>query len=149
LAQALSKVHGRAGFFQRAGQFPTLTDPEYPVDPGALDFYKNGPSFLDGYLPFWMAVYLRRAIGFPFWNLAPRMYAWVHRQRITALYRRLRIIESKLQTELTAEQMAALHTEVDKIDWAARILPMRHSDQFFSVRERIEQVRTGVATRLR
>jgi hypothetical protein len=45
--------------------------------------------------------------------------------------------------------MAALHTEVDKIDWAARILPMRHSDQFFSVRERIEQVRTGVATRLR
>ena len=158
LAQALSEVHGEAGFFQRAGQFPTLTDPEYPADPGALDFYKNGPSFLDRYLPFWMAVYLRRAtavliailaIGFPFWNLAPRMYAWVHRQRITALYRRLRIIESKLQTKLTAEQIAALHTEVDKIDWAARILPMRHSDQFFSVRERIEQVRTRVATRLR
>ncbi|MFZ1090103.1 MAG: TAXI family TRAP transporter solute-binding subunit, partial [Xanthobacteraceae bacterium] len=57
LAQALSEEHGRAGIFQRAGDFPTVTDPEFPVAQDALDFYKNGPSFLDRYLPFWMTSY--------------------------------------------------------------------------------------------
>jgi hypothetical protein len=30
LAQAIVEVHGRPGIFQQAGEFPTLTDPEYP-----------------------------------------------------------------------------------------------------------------------
>ena len=151
LAQALSEVHGGAGFFQHVGQFPTLTDPEYAMDPDALDFYRNGPSFLDRYLPFWMAIYARRAtavliaalaIGLPFWSLGPRIYDWVERERVSALYRRLRIIEVALHAEFTDAKMVALQAEMDKIDRAARILPMRHSDHFFSVRERVEQVRT-------
>jgi hypothetical protein len=42
LAQAIVEVHGRPGIFQQAGEFPTLTDPEYPLAHSARDFYKNG-----------------------------------------------------------------------------------------------------------
>ena len=60
LAQALSKEYSAAGIFQRAGEFPTVTDPEFPVAQNALDFYKNGPSFLNRYLPFWMVSHVQR-----------------------------------------------------------------------------------------
>jgi hypothetical protein len=63
LAQALSQEHSGAGVFQRAGDFPTATDPEFPVAQNAVDFYKNGPSFLDRYLPFWITNYAKRIIA--------------------------------------------------------------------------------------
>ena len=31
LAQAIVETHGKPGVFQQAGEFPTLTDPEYPM----------------------------------------------------------------------------------------------------------------------
>ena len=64
------------------------------------------------------------------------------------LYRRLRSIETELQTELTAPQVTTLQTELESIDRAARILPMRHSDLFHSVMGLIIRTRTDLATRL-
>jgi hypothetical protein len=85
LAQTLQEVHGSAGVFQKVGEFPTQTDPEYPVAEQARDFYKNGPSFLQRYLPFWMINDAKRiiavlvaalAIVIPLFSFAPRIYAW-------------------------------------------------------------------------
>src|SRR6185437_12370844 len=41
LAQTIKAEHGEAGIFHRAGEFPTQTDPEYPMAEEALDYYKN------------------------------------------------------------------------------------------------------------
>ena len=88
LAQAIVEAHGKPGIFQQAGEFPTLTDPEYPVAASARDFYKNGPSFLNRYLPFWMTSYARRtiavlvaaiAIVLPVFSYAPKFYLWLVR----------------------------------------------------------------------
>ena len=49
-----------AGTFSKVGEFPTETDPEYPISQGARDFYRNGPSFLNRYLPFWMTNYAQQ-----------------------------------------------------------------------------------------
>jgi TRAP-type uncharacterized transport system substrate-binding protein len=38
LAQAIVETHGKPGIFQQAGEFPMLTDPEYPVAHSARDF---------------------------------------------------------------------------------------------------------------
>jgi hypothetical protein len=53
----------KPGSFQQVGEFPKLTDPEYPVSESALDFYKNGPTFLNRYPPFWMTNYAQRIIA--------------------------------------------------------------------------------------
>ena len=42
LAQALKETHRKRELFQQADEFPTLTDPEFPMAEGAVDFYKNG-----------------------------------------------------------------------------------------------------------
>jgi hypothetical protein len=82
LAQTIVEAHGKPGVFQQAGEFPTLIDPEYLVAQSARDFYKNGPSFLNRYLPFWMTNYVQRivavlvaviAIVLPMFNFAPKL----------------------------------------------------------------------------
>ena len=54
LLQTIIKEHGGRGILQRAGEFPTQTDPEYPMAASVTDFYKNGPSFLQRHLPLWL-----------------------------------------------------------------------------------------------
>ena len=132
-------------------------DPEFSIAPAALDFYKNGPSFLNKYLPFWVVPHVLRllavllaggAIIFPLFNFAPKLYRWFLQDRMRKLYRRLRIVEDSSQTELTAPQVVTLQTELENIDRAARILPQRHSDLFFVLEHHIILTRTQLASRL-
>jgi len=156
LAQTMKQEHGRAGIFQRVGEFPTQTDPEFPMAEEAVDYYKNGPSFLQRYLPFWMINYAKRiaailiaavAVVIPVFTYAPRLYAWLVNARLLRLYRRLRLVNARLKSELTAEQIAALQGDLDDIDHAASVLPMRHSDLFFSLLMHIDMTRTRLAAR--
>ena len=157
LAQVMKDVHSGGGVFQRPGEFPSLTDPELPMAEEAVDYYKNGPSFLQRYLPFWMINYAKRtaailiaavAVIIPVFTYAPRLYGWLVNARLLRLYRRLRSIEDGLQGDLTAAQMLELQGDLDSINRAARILPRRHSDLFFSLIMHIDLVRTRLASRL-
>lgn len=150
LARALVEVNGEPGIFQQFGEFPTQSDPEYPMAEAARDFYKNGPSFLHRYLPFWLANYARRmlailvtviAIAVPVFSYAPKVYLWLLRRRVTLLYRELRAVEHGLQPGLSRAQLDAYRADVDRIDDASRGLPMRHSDIFFVLRAHIELTR--------
>ena len=158
LAQTLKEVHGGAGIFQRAGELPFVNDPEFPVAEEALDYYKNGPSFLQRYLPFWMINYAKRvtavvvatiAIVIPVFTVTPRIYAWHLTLRLARLYRRLRSVNVRLKGELTADQIGAMRSDLDGIDHAANILPLRHSDLFFSLLMHIDMTRTRLDARLR
>ena len=80
LAQTLQEAHRGAGVFRREGEFPTMTDPEFVVADEAREFYKNGPSLLQQYLPFLMINYAKRlaaiivaavAIVIPVFTYAP------------------------------------------------------------------------------
>jgi hypothetical protein len=63
LLQTMTEVHKKPSIFQRAGEFRQPTDPDYSLAAGAIDFYKNCPSYLQKYLPLWMTVHAQRAIA--------------------------------------------------------------------------------------
>jgi TRAP-type uncharacterized transport system substrate-binding protein len=156
-AQVMKEVHGGAGVFQSAGEFPTQTDPEYPMAEEAVDYYRNGPSFLHRYLPFWMINYAKRlaailvaaiAVVIPLVTFTPKLYAWLLHLRLTRLYRRLRAVEAELEGELDAARADALQRDLESINRAARILPLRHSDMFFALRLHIKEVRADLNRRL-
>src|SRR5450631_2807732 len=88
------------------------------------------------------------AIIIPLFSFAPRLYLWFLQVYLAKLYRRLRLVETELQTELTALQVEALQNDLKNIDRATHILPMRHSDQFFALRLHINLTRTNLASRL-
>jgi hypothetical protein len=125
--------------------------------PSAIDFYKNGPSFLQRHLPLWLTIHVQRAIavlvtvmaiGFPLFGFAPKLYGWFVRSYMAKLHHRIRLIDKELKTRLTVPQVTALRTELESIDQAAHILPMRHSDLFLSIMRQIDRERTRLASRL-
>ena len=157
LAQTMKEEHGGPGLFQRAGEFPMSTDPEYPMAQIAVDYYKDGPSLLPKYLPFRMATYARRtialliatlAIVLPVFGFAPRLYGWFVRERLRRLYRRLRVVENAMRLELTVPQAEALQSHLVDIDRVASAVPMRHSDLFFLFKYHLDQTRSRLASRL-
>ena len=157
LAQAIKEEHGKPGVFQQAGEFPKLPDPEYPMAEAAVDFYKNGPSFLNRYLPFWMVSHVQRLLAvllaggvivYPLFNFAPKLYRWFLQDRMRKLYRRLRTVEKAMKANLTASQLAALQSDLENIDRVSAVLPMRHSETYFSLKRDIDATRTHLASRL-
>jgi TRAP-type uncharacterized transport system substrate-binding protein len=158
LAKTLVEVHGGAGIFQRAGEFPTPTDPEFPVADGAREFYKNGPSYFNKYLSYWTVSLIKKIIAVilscavllvPFSNFVPKLSGWVVRDRMSALYQRLRTVETSMQTDLTAAQLDTLQSDLESIDQSANDLgvPIRHSDLFFDLKIHINHVRERLASR--
>jgi uncharacterized protein len=152
LAKTLVEVHSGAGLFQRAGEFPTQTDPEFAMADGAREFYKNGPSYLNKYLSYWTVSLIKKIIAVilscavvlvPFSRFVPALSTWVVRDRMRDLYRRLRFVEAKMQTDLAASQLDALQSELESIDQSANNLgvPTRHSDLFFDLKIYINHVR--------
>ena len=124
LAQTLAEEHSAGGVFQRAGEFPTQTDPEIPMAERAVDFYKNGPPLLNRYLPFWIVPHVLRlfavllaggAIVYPLFSFAPKLYRWFVQHRMARLYRRLRIVEKEMQAQNCAPQVVSLQTDLEGI----------------------------------
>jgi len=157
LARTMKQEHGHAGIFQRVGEFPTQTDPEFPMAEEAIDYYKNGPSFLQRYLPFWMINYAKRvaailiaavAVVIPIFTYGPKVYRLLLNARLMKLYRRLRDIEAELEGQLTAAQVEVAQVKLEGINRAARILTTRHSDLFINLMGHIRLIRVELALRL-
>jgi TRAP-type uncharacterized transport system substrate-binding protein len=158
LAKTLVDVHGGAGIFQRAGEFPTQTDPEFAVADGAREFYKDGPSYLNKYPSYWTVSLIKRIIAVilscavvlvPFSRIAPNLSTWVVRNRMRDLYRRLRYVEAEMQTDLTASQLDVLQSDLERIEQSADNIgvPIRHSDLFFELKTHINLVRQRLGSR--
>jgi TRAP-type uncharacterized transport system substrate-binding protein len=158
LAQAIVETHGKAGMFEQTGEFPTQTDPEYPMSETARDFYKNGPSVLNRYLPFWVTNHVQRALAvlvtvfaiiLPLFSYAPKLYKWMVEYRLHAMYRRLRAIEALLHRGAASAEVNALEADLAGVDRAIHLLaiPMQHSDQFFSIKSHLDLVRVQLGLR--
>jgi TRAP transporter TAXI family solute receptor len=158
LAQTIAEVHSAPGVFQRTGEFPLQTDPEFPVAEEALDFYKNGPSLLNRYLPFWITNYVKRtlavvfaaiAIIVPIFSYAPQLGKWFVEYRLRALYRRLRTIEVNLQKSTTVQGIVALEDELESLDreTIAFGVPMRNSALYFLIKSHLHLVHNRLRKR--
>ena len=124
----------------------------------AVDFYKNGPSFLNRYFPFWVTHYAQRsiavltaviAIALPLFSFAPKLYRGFVAYRLGSLYRRLRVIEASLQKGASSAEFAVLEAELESVDRAIHLLglPMQHSDLYFSIESHLDLVRTRLELR--
>jgi hypothetical protein len=62
LIQAAGDLHGHATLIQRAGEFPSPLEHEYPIGSDAGRYYKSGKNVAYRYLPFWAASLVDRAL---------------------------------------------------------------------------------------
>src|SRR3990167_4145003 len=103
-AQTATGLHGGAGWFSRAREYPSLEHSEVPLSPGAVRAIRNGPPFLQRYLPFllanlvermWLAMGLIIALALPLSRIVPPLYPFRIRSRVFRWYAELRDIEQR------------------------------------------------------
>jgi TRAP transporter TAXI family solute receptor len=155
LLQAATEVHGRAGFFQRAGEFPVYKDRLLPLSPEAARYFKSGPPFLQRYLPFWLAVLIDRlmvllipifALMIPLLKVAPAIYSWRVRTKVFRCYGELKYLEEDLRLRFEPARLAEYRARLDALDDEARGLrvPLAFADLVYTLREHVNLVREAL-----
>lgn len=149
-AQAAREFHGKAGWFNRAGVFPSAERSEFPLSPEAERAIKGGKPLLQRWLPFWAANLVERmwlaltiiiAILLPASRIVPPLYEFRIRSRVFRWYAQLRDIEARLDVDPASgpELLAELNALDDK---AGKInVPLSYADELYALRNNIHLVR--------
>lgn len=158
LLQTMVEVHGGVGIFQHSGEFPKATDVEFPVANAAVEYYKNGPSFMQRHLPLWLSVHAQRtiavlvaaiAIGFPLFRILPLIYNWLARRRLVYWYGQLKALEASFDATPDVENLTEKEAAVERIEEAVSHIriPLTFSDQLYNLRGHIDIVRRKITLR--
>jgi TRAP-type uncharacterized transport system substrate-binding protein len=155
-AQAARELHSPAGWFHRAGSFPTAAQGEYPLSREADRVFRGGQPFLQRWLPFWLANLVERmwlalgiilAVLLPLSRIVPPLYQFRIRSRVFRWYGQLREIEERLAAR--PEENGPLAAELDALDAkVGRIsVPLSYADELYALRNNIALVRQRAAGR--
>ena len=151
MMQILDKVHRGAGWFSGEGDFPSPRHTSFPVAEEAERYFRNGPPFLQRYLPFWAASLLDRTkimilpllgLLLPLFKIVPPLYRWRMRARIYRWYEELQEVDRKVLTASDDEKSAYL----DKLNALERevrdvVVPLSFAYQLYHLRLHIDFVR--------
>ena len=154
LLEAASEIHSTPNIFQNSGQFPAAEPTDLPLSRHARFFYRDGPPFLQRYLPFWLVILGSRlllilvpviGIAYPLVHFSPSLYNWAVRRRILGLYVELKSIERELKTPGHSREDAV--ARLDRLEERANQLrlPVAFANLLYQVRSHIELVRTRLA----
>ncbi len=168
LAQAMQEVHGQPAtdtggetpLFQRAGEFPVASDPEFSPSDEARRVYRSGAPLLQRYVPFWVATMIDRLtvslvvllpVLLPLVRFAPQLYNWRVRRRILYWYGELKRLEAAARRAGTHQSRAANVAELDRIESAVDNIPvpLAFSDKLYELRQHIEVVRRRLDSTVR
>ncbi len=149
--QAGNEMHGGAGWFKSAREFPNRDNSELPISKEAERAIKNDAPLLQRYLPFWVANLVERmwlamgiilAIMLPLSRIIPPLYAFRVRSRIFRWYGQLRNIENRIDTTGSRENRTLLE-ELDHLESRAEkiTVPLSYTDELYALRANIHLVR--------
>jgi hypothetical protein len=162
LISAAQGVHGTAGLFRDAGEYPAPLERDFPISADAERYYKSGAQFLYRHLPFWLASLVDRLLVVllplavlivPAMRIVPALYSWRVRSRIYRWYGALISIERAMLKESAPEEREAILARLDEIEDSVNGIktPLSFADQLYVLREHIGWVRhrltTGVSQR--
>ena len=148
-ALAGNEIHGSAGWFKRAREYPKLANSEAPITAEAERSINNDKPFLQRYLPFWVANLVERmwlvmgiilAIMLPLSRIVPPLYEFRVRSRIFRWYGQLRDIENRIDdpnaTAGLLDELGSLERRAEKIS-----VPLSYASELYALRGNIGLVR--------
>ena len=152
LIAAAREVHGGAGMFRNAGEYPAPLARDFPISPDAERYYKSGTQFLYKTLPFWLAKLFARlvvvvlpllVILIPATRLVPAAYKWLMRSRIIKWYGAMMNIERAMLARPPADEQYMLLRRFEAIEKAVNEMkaPASFGDQLYVLRDHVRLVR--------
>ncbi len=159
LISAAREVHGGAGMFRNAGEYPAPLARDFRISADAERYYKSGEQFLYKRLPFWLASLVDRllvlvlpllVVLLPASRIVPWLYRWRARSRIYRWYGLLMAIEHDVMRPQSPVDGAAAMRRVDDIALAVNDMrtPPSFADQLYVLRDHIAGVRRRLETTL-
>ena len=146
--QAGKQIHGNAGWFRRARDFPNIANNELPIAAEAERSIRNDKPFLQHYLPFWVANLVERmwlvmgiilAVMLPLSRVVPPLYEFRVRSRIFRWYAQLRDIENRIDgtdARTLVAELGDLEHRAEKIS-----VPLSYASELYALRSNIQLVR--------
>jgi hypothetical protein len=152
LLQAAEKIHFKGGGFEKEGQFPTPRHIDFRLSEEAAHFYKSGPTFLQRYLPFWVANFISRtivmllplvALLLPLFKLMPPLYRWRMRSKIYRWYKTLEAIDAEINSGEMSQSLQKIVARLDDLEkTVAQIsVPLAFREELYDLRLHIDLLR--------
>lgn len=156
LLQAARSVHDDAGWFSRPGEFPRPGTDALPLAPEAERYYRDGPPWLQRYLPFWVANFFDRmwivllpllAALLPLSRIVPPLVTLRLRSRVYRWYANLRALEREI--ERPDADFARLGDEIERLDMQTERIgvPLSFTNELYDLRAHIHLVRRRLHAR--
>ena len=156
LISAAREIHGSAGMYRKAGEFPAPLERDFPISEDAQRFYRSGTPYLYKKLPFWLASLVDRmlvlvvplvVVLIPVTRIVPPLYRWRVRSRIYKWYGALMALERDMLAHPTPERKQEILKRLDEIQEAVNNMrtPLAFADQLYVLREHIGGVRNRLA----
>ena len=148
--QAAKTVHGGAGIFRKAGEFPSMNKLEFPINVNAEVYLTDGETWLEKIFPFWIASIVKRlmlllipviAIMIPLVKLVLPLADWRSRSKIYRWYRTLNRIEEEMGSYDDPQRLAAVTTietalrKIQKID-----VPLSYRREYYDLIQHFELI---------
>ncbi|MDP3756479.1 TAXI family TRAP transporter solute-binding subunit [Polaromonas sp.] len=157
-ALAGNEIHGSAGWFKHAREYPNVKNNERPVAKEAERSIQAGAPLLQRYLPFWVANLVERmwlvmgiiiAVLLPLSRIVPPLYEFRVRSRIFRWYGQLRDIENRIDGVDGVDEAGALHEELNSLEHRAEKIsvPLSYTDELYALRANIQLVRKKLLRR--
>ncbi len=154
-ALAGNTIHGSAGWFKHAREYPNVKNNELPVTQEAERSIQGGAPLLQRYLPFWVANLVERmwlamgiilAVLLPLSRVVPPLYAFRVRSRIFRWYAQLRELETRVEA---SDDTAPLLEELNQMDRHAEkiVVPLSYTEELYALRNNIQLVRKKLLQR--
>jgi TRAP-type uncharacterized transport system substrate-binding protein len=147
ILDVISKTQSNRSIFQKENEYPNDRELTFSQNEDSERYFRNGPSFLNKYLPFWVAVWGDRilkimipilAILIPVIKFYPQIIEFTTKQKLHAIYKELHRIEydvemhkdkQTLKERLIAVEMKATSLHLPELDTKS-IYDLRANIQF-------------------
>jgi hypothetical protein len=151
-AQTAVGLHGNAGWFNRARQYPSMDHDEIEVSDEAARAIRNGQPWLQRYLPFWLANLVERmwlaggliiALVLPLSRILPPLYTLRVRSKVFRWYAELRDIEEQVEHSTSAQDTQAQLLVLDRLEATVEHIqvPLPYANELYALRSHIRWVR--------
>ncbi|NCV88029.1 MAG: C4-dicarboxylate ABC transporter substrate-binding protein, partial [Oxalobacteraceae bacterium] len=155
LIAAAREVHGKAGMYRKAGEFPSQVEHDIPISEEAKRYYTSGAPFLYKRLPFWLASLVDRIaivllplliVVVPATRMVAPLYQWRMRSRIYRWYGALMTLERAMLANPDQAERSELIRQLEDIEDSVNDLqlPLAFADQQYVLREHIAMVRSRI-----
>ena len=157
--EAAREVHGRAGLYKKAGEFPAPIAHDFAISPDATRYYASGRSFLYRTFPFWLARLIERIVAIvvpmtivliPGLKIAPAIFRWRVVSRIYRWYAVLQRIEHDSYGEtMDVRRNDGLLHRLEHVETTVKklVVPPAYGDLLYDLRGHIATVRANLLAR--